>query len=98
MTTRVLLSMFRQVGPNLWQAFVHGGTNVCSQPRMPSSQTWAGRLRWYYLWPPSLPAYDKKDLRRGELEGHLSCIKLRPTTCADLEAVCKKRGDGIELC
>ena len=42
--------------------------------------------------------YDKKNLRCGELEGHLSRVKSRPTTCADLEAVCKKPGDGIELC
>lgn len=52
----------------------------------------------YYSWPLFLLTYNKKNLRCGELKGHLSYIKLRPTTCADLEAVCKRSWDGIKLC
>lgn len=57
-----------------------------------------GWPQWYYLWPLFLPVYDKKDLRRRELEEHLSHIELRPMTCMDLEAICKRLGDKIELC
>lgn len=76
----------------------HDSTNVCSQPRMPSSQMWPGWLQWYYSWFLFLLAYNKKDLKYGKLEEYLSHVKSRLITYADLKTVCKKPGDEIELC